>query len=303
MKTKQKFRLAIMYDTDPENPRQWGNVGTMVCWHSRYTLGDEQPDCAPDEYKRQKVLEEGLGDTWVLEWLDDWFDYVPDRSLACVRHRLRYVLQDVRDGHTSRRYFFDVLWRAYRDAQAIIKEHGSFEEYVEHLFEEHYVVLPLYLYDHGGITMSTGSYSCPWDSGQVGFIYLPKEAARERYGLPEEGEHESSMERWERMLAREVETYSQYLEGEVYGFVLEEGLPYKKTVAYRDGKVVETEGIEWVEADSCWGFFGHDITTNGMADHLSGEALEAAKRVAPSLIGAATWEYFEEVIGNDEEGS
>ena len=29
------------------------------------------------------------------------------------------------------------------------------------------VILPLYLYDHSGITMNTCGFSCPWDSGQV----------------------------------------------------------------------------------------------------------------------------------------
>ena len=29
------------------------------------------------------------------------------------------------------------------------------------------IVQPLYLYDHGGITMNTTGFSCSWDSGQV----------------------------------------------------------------------------------------------------------------------------------------
>src|SRR5512141_2136233 len=31
---------------------------------------------------------------------------------------------------------------------------------------------PLYLYEHGGMTMSTGSFSCSFDSGQVGWAYV-----------------------------------------------------------------------------------------------------------------------------------
>lgn len=30
-------------DDSPESPREWDNVGTMVCWHRHYKLGDEQP--------------------------------------------------------------------------------------------------------------------------------------------------------------------------------------------------------------------------------------------------------------------
>lgn len=47
-------------------------------------------------------------------------------------------------------------------------------------YGEHAVVLPLYLYDHGGITMNTGGFSDPWDSGQVGFIFVSKEKIKKR---------------------------------------------------------------------------------------------------------------------------
>ena len=32
--------LLIYQDKDPINPRKWDNLGTMVCWHRRHTLGD-----------------------------------------------------------------------------------------------------------------------------------------------------------------------------------------------------------------------------------------------------------------------
>ena len=37
-------RIEIGYESDPENPREWDNLGTMVCKHSRYNLGDHIPD-------------------------------------------------------------------------------------------------------------------------------------------------------------------------------------------------------------------------------------------------------------------
>jgi hypothetical protein len=33
--------LKIYQDEDPGSPRQWDNLGTMVCFHDRYKLGDE----------------------------------------------------------------------------------------------------------------------------------------------------------------------------------------------------------------------------------------------------------------------
>ena len=38
--------FKIYTDEDAANPRtEFDNVGTMVCWHRGYNLGDEQPSC------------------------------------------------------------------------------------------------------------------------------------------------------------------------------------------------------------------------------------------------------------------
>jgi hypothetical protein len=90
-----------------------------------------------------------------------------------------------------------------------------------------YTVLPLYLYDHSGITMSCSEFSCPWDSGQVGIIFMsPQTAHKEGITYPE------------KVLKAEVEEYDQFLTGQVYGFrILDEGDD---------------------EVDACWGIFGED---------------------------------------------
>jgi hypothetical protein len=38
------------------------------------------------------------------------------------------------------------------------------------------LVLPIYMYDHSGLTISTTPFSCGWDSGQIGFIYMTRKA-------------------------------------------------------------------------------------------------------------------------------
>lgn len=50
--------VSIYYDTDPQSPREWDNLGTMICSHKRYTLGDEQFD--PDEYDGWEDLKKHL---------------------------------------------------------------------------------------------------------------------------------------------------------------------------------------------------------------------------------------------------
>lgn len=102
--------------------------------------------------------------------------------------------------------------------------------------------LPLYLYDHGGITMNTTGFSCPWDSGQVGVIYVTRDTVRREFGwrrLTRQRRQKLSD-----MLRVEVKTYDDYLTGEVFGYTIE--------------KHDNTTG-EWVEEDSCWGFYGEDV--------------------------------------------
>ena len=52
-------------------------------------------------------------------------------------------------------------------------------EAMQKVISEKYLMLPLYLYDHSGLAMSTESFSgraphAEWDSGQVGWIYVSK---------------------------------------------------------------------------------------------------------------------------------
>lgn len=49
------------------------------------------------------------------------------------------------------------------------------------LFLQHTIALPLYLYDHSGITVSTTPFSCPWDSGFFGIIAVDVEKVKTKY--------------------------------------------------------------------------------------------------------------------------
>ncbi|MHC4619185.1 MAG: hypothetical protein ACYTEQ_15685 [Planctomycetota bacterium] len=35
------MKVRIEQDPDAESPREWDNLGIMVCFHGRYTLGDD----------------------------------------------------------------------------------------------------------------------------------------------------------------------------------------------------------------------------------------------------------------------
>lgn len=148
-------------------------------------------------------------------------------------------------------------------------------------------IMPLYLYDHSGISISAGTVNpfdnptvrrdefgngMGWDTTMVGFIYTTPERIRELCGEPQletdpfycpriwdeskghvNWPRERSAEEWIReQLLLEVKEYDAYLRGEVYGFVVDEDGP---------------------DEESCWGFIG-DV------DYCKQEANEAAEGVA-----------------------
>ncbi len=145
--------ITISPDPDPTSPREDDNLGTMICCHPRYNLGDKQ-----------------------------------------------VTAEDIRDA---------------------VNEFGPDA-----------IVLPLFLYDHSGITMNTTGFHCPWDSGQVGYICIRRDAINVEFG-------EIDDEAIEAMLRQEVEVYDSYISGEVYGFEIE-------------------YDSDTMEDDACWGFYGYD---------------------------------------------
>lgn len=221
----ERRTLRIVPDEYPINPREeHDNAGHMVCWHSHYILGDEMPADDP------------------LRWR---------RSLACsLDHTLEATLDYWENGAG-----WDALHRRLDDwHQATLEAERRAEVALQRVLDRNTVMLPLYLMDHGLIGMSTGDYGDPWDSGQVGWIYLTRADIIREWGW-------SVLTKARRAklidtMRAEVETYDQYLQGDVYGFVIEESI---HCAACRH---THTEQL-----DSCWGFYGYDPKTNGMADH------------------------------------
>ena len=123
------------------------------------------------------------------------------------------------------------------------------------------VILPLYLYDHSGITISTEPFSCNWDSGQIGWAFVSKETVRKE--LDYKRIPKRSLEWTECVLKHEVQTYDQFLTGDTYGFELVE----KSTCESCED---DHEKI----LDSCWGFYGSDLRQNGILSHLDNDSRE-----------------------------
>ena len=115
------------------------------------------------------------------------------------------------------------------------------------------VCIPIFMYDHSGITINTEGFSCPWDSGQVGFIYVTEEKLKDEYAKTTLTEKD--IERAMASLESEVKIMNRYVMGDVYGFQL----------------IKREKGEEDLIIDSCSGFYGENLTENGMLDHIPEE--------------------------------
>jgi len=115
------------------------------------------------------------------------------------------------------------------------------------------VCVPIYLYSHSGMTISTSPFSCQWDSGCCGFAVVTKADIRKMQGIKRVTQ--KHIDDAARYLEGEVETLDQEMRGDVYGFTI--------------------EGDDELQEDSCGGFYGSDLSTNGMSDYLDQEQIDA----------------------------
>jgi len=109
-------------------------------------------------------------------------------------------------------------------------------------------IVPVYGYEHSGMTIATTPFNCSWDSGQLGFAIVTKKDLRNNYSIKRCTK--KFIEYGINHINGEVKTLDQYITGDIWGF-----------------QVVDKDNEENI-IDSCWGFFGSDIKTNGILDNI-----------------------------------
>ncbi len=215
MAEQEPYMLMVQPDDITINPRELDEpFGTMVCFHRRYNLGDYHDYVDKDDFLRQMYL-----------------DTVGNDEQGAIRYE-RMV---------------NMVWSRKMTGPA--PDERAVDNAMLNVISKKYIMLPLYLLDYSGLAMKTTSFHDPWDSGQVGWIYVSKEAALKEFG----GEKmtASIRQKAEDLMRSEVAVYDSYLRGECYGFEL-----------YKNGEL----------EDSCWGFIG-DLkeACKAMADYLPDE--------------------------------
>ena len=144
----------------------------------------------------------------------------------------------------------------------------TFSEEIQFILDQDDVCgLPLWIYDHSGISMSTGK-QCSWDSSFVGLIFVEKDFYLAQMCLKDEKDWKSKAKE---TLEGEVKTYSDFLEGDVYEWTL-----YEPTVVIRqsmDGKELSRKIDEESEVvDSMGGFY--DPTLEDVEENFDFEIAE-----------------------------
>ena len=133
------------------------------------------------------------------------------------------------------------------------------------------VLLPVYMYDHSGITLATTPFSCRWDSGMVGWIFISNDKIRNEYGVKNITKKTVERMRW--YLNGEIKVLDAYVRGDVYGY-----------------RILDAEGEE---EHACWGFFGDNILLNGIIGGLMDEDEKLVRKEA------SKWERLEEKSENE----
>lgn len=119
------------------------------------------------------------------------------------------------------------------------------------------IILPLYLYEHSGITISTTPFSCRWDSGQVGFVYMTRKSIKNDFGIKRLTK--KALTRLQEIIKSEVKTYDDYLTGNVY---------FYQTYLKDNGNFI----------DACSGYFGYE------SDESKWDVLLDAKGIIDSIV-------------------
>jgi len=283
------YTLFIVDDDQPTSPREdRDNFGKMICFHRRYSLGDEHDHNEPRNFL-QNLLFEKYAYSSEAAYGKHIYDYIKNGNakearLEYNRSSREWELLENNHWSTGNDWYTSSSYSASlkgKDVPDWFLENCLSTLRMSELIElteqmKDVVLLPLYLYDHSGITIKTHSFSCPFDSGQVGWIYADYDAIKKEYNTvtPE------TIEKAKNLMESEVKEYDYYLTGQCYGFKLFEG----------DNQV-----------DSCWGFYGE---INDVSQYIKEYLPAECKNIVDSLefqYEIDEDEYLEQFLENEDE--
>ena len=246
---KKPYTLILRHDSYASSPREEDCFGKMICFHPHYNLGDKHDYSDPEEFLSDLVREKYVRAQEII-------DYVRSGQSKTVKleynHSARWW-----NGCSYNQYTKNWSTECSFDPPLVDQKDFIADSLIDvmplqdlmRITQKHYCILPIYLYDHSGLTINTTGFSCPWDSSQVGWIYASHvEISNEYNTLFTDRLAEKAIVR----LKGEVESYDHYLRGDCYRYTL-----------YQDNE----------EIDSCGGFIGPpDELQEAIESYLPDEA-------------------------------
>jgi hypothetical protein len=162
-------------------------ISKLACWHGRYSLGHKH-NFSDGAELLQSLLVASLSEDKKKELFHKIFPstivYNAEEEVYEIKSSRKELEDEYFDTKEEALEFIESEVDCWIDEDDLLDSFESRDEVIS-LIEESYVILPLYLYDHGGITMKTSPFNDPWDSGQVGWAYAHKDKYREETGYTE----------------------------------------------------------------------------------------------------------------------
>lgn len=159
------------------------------------------------------------------------------------------------------------------------KEFGTPDDFMTWARKNKAIVIPVYLFDHSGTTIRAtengNPFSCPWDSGQVGVVYVTREKAIEEFAGKRKALTKAVIKKVKECMIAEIKSLDDCMTGNVYGY-----------------KITNPSGAM---EDSCWGFVGDYEYCLEEARGTVGYRVEAEK-TAQDL---ADQQYMDEMCANE----
>lgn len=256
---KGKARMLVLHqDPDPSDPRQeCDNAATMACFHRRHSLGDKLDETDPGAF----------WDAFLRKNMDN--GALLDKLRQHKAKGFEELMEENGAGWDDLEDVLDLFHSSVEDGQIGL---------AMDVLEDRAAWLPMYLYEHSGMTVSCGERKYPyndrWDSSAIGWIVMSKETAMKELGADDSNWREKA----ETCMRAEVESYDNYLIGDVWFYTLyESDLPVGENengIAARTKKPVSDEDA-WEEKDSCSGFEGSYLIKSGIPENVGDGLLEA----------------------------
>ena len=239
-----KYTLKVEQDDSPEDPREFDNICTMVCWHSHYNLGDKNDyDGIEDFFQSlcKEVLGKGYDETDELYW-QDMLKMLRESDLILIKPINMYDHSGITVS-TSNGYPYNDRWDAgcvgfiYVTKATIFKEGCCLAEKDE----------------NGNYILVEHKHEC-----------MPSTYSRKFIPTTDENWKQVADE----YIESEMEVYDHYLRGDVYGYTLTKKVVEQETCPHCGEVIREYEDEE--EVDSGWGYYGNCLEDNGILDDMIG---------------------------------